>query len=332
MLYRAINKEFGGKTVMKGLNADQRGFYLRQAWDQFESPVAIGLDASRFDQHVSPALLQFEHSFYDAVFDDAELRTLLSWQLENTGRAFCWDGRVHYTVHGSRMSGDMNTSLGNVVLMCTMLHAYLKTKDFRCRLINDGDDCVLVTESANVDRFGDLASYFGELGMVMKVEEPVRCFEEIVFCQSQPIAVGGSYRMVRDPHTTVAKDLVSVKRIFNSTDWVTQRKAISDCGLALAGDMPIFWRLYTKLGDVELSKRARRYLKNKPFETGADYLARGMAQKCVEPSVETRLSFFLAFGITIEQQIDIEKQIDVVAMQYSKPVCTTSFSYLFVTY
>jgi hypothetical protein len=63
-IFKSLGKLFGHKTVMKGTNTEQTAEYLRQKWEMFKDPVAIGLDASRFDQHVSLDALIFEHSIY----------------------------------------------------------------------------------------------------------------------------------------------------------------------------------------------------------------------------------------------------------------------------
>jgi hypothetical protein len=52
-VYIAIGKLFGGPTVMKGYNAVGTASCLRDMWLEFTNPVALSLDASRFDQHVS---------------------------------------------------------------------------------------------------------------------------------------------------------------------------------------------------------------------------------------------------------------------------------------
>jgi len=67
-LYRAIARLYGEPTVMKGYNANETGKLFATKWLKYRRPVAVGLDASRFDQHVSKQALQFEHSVYNGVF------------------------------------------------------------------------------------------------------------------------------------------------------------------------------------------------------------------------------------------------------------------------
>jgi hypothetical protein len=113
-VYKAIDEVFGSPTVMSSYNAQQLADILHSKWSQFDKPVCVGMDASRFDQHVSTQALRFEHDLYYNIFGKAPfLQQLLSWQLDNRGRAYASDGRFYYRKRGSRMSGDMNTSLGN---------------------------------------------------------------------------------------------------------------------------------------------------------------------------------------------------------------------------
>jgi len=51
-------------TVIKGMNAAKSADVLRAKWDMFYDPIAVGLDASRFDQHVSIDALRWEHGIY----------------------------------------------------------------------------------------------------------------------------------------------------------------------------------------------------------------------------------------------------------------------------
>ena len=68
----------------------------------------------KFDMHVSPAALAWEHSIYTSIFPrDKFLKKLLRWQMNNRGAGYCGDGSLKYSVTGKRFSGDMNTGLGN---------------------------------------------------------------------------------------------------------------------------------------------------------------------------------------------------------------------------
>lgn len=73
-IYHAIDKLYGAQTVAKGLNAEERGRLIETKWRKHLHPVAVGLDASRFDQHVSITALEWEHQVYKWCYTDpAEL-------------------------------------------------------------------------------------------------------------------------------------------------------------------------------------------------------------------------------------------------------------------
>lgn len=165
-IYRAINGVFGRPTVICGQNAEQQGKMLRDAWDTIADPIAISYDLSRMDQHVSEVALRWEHSVYRKMFEDDPDYETLDWCLNQTvrnrGAAYTTDQygtphKVSYTKTGSRMSGDMNTSLGNKLLMCAMLHSYFTghlgfVVGIDYVIIDNGDDCVVIVSRVAYQR------------------------------------------------------------------------------------------------------------------------------------------------------------------------------------
>lgn len=310
VLYDSIAKVYGSPTVMKGLNAAQVGMIIFSKWSQFNRPIAVGLDAKRFDQHCGYNILRWEHSVYQALFPRSkELRRLLSWQLRNHGFANLPDGRIKYVTHGCRMSGDMNTGLGNCLIMCALIWSYFEN---RCRieLVNNGDDCVVFMESEHYHHFDDLPQWFTEMGYTMKVEPPVTELERVEFCQTQPVYDGESYRMVRNPKICLTKDLISVKNLDTLGAWQYQCQAISDCGLAAYGDMPIFGAFYNML-DMKRVNRPNHHL-----TTGFEFLANGLNNRGKAVCDDTRLSFWRAFDIVPDMQFDLEELYRGIRPEY----------------
>jgi len=315
-LYGSIAKVYGDKTVIKGLNALESAAIIKSKWDYFDDPVAVGLDASRFDQHVSQSALRWEHRVYEQCFPikkhKEELQRLLSLQLVNHCKGFCLDGKLQYTAKGGRMSGDMNTGLGNCLLMCAMIYSYAADILVNIKLANNGDDCVVFMERSDLEKFvRGVDKFFVELGFTMVVEAPVFHLEHVSFCQTQPVCSGikGEYIMVRDPRIAVAKDCVS-------TTWyptpVLRRgwlHAVGVGGLALTGGIPVLQEFYLAMarGGKYSAKVAN------PVSWGVKQLGKGMNRPYTQPTAETRASFWLAFGITPEQQLASE-------LLYSKAV------------
>jgi len=314
-LFKYIDKVFDDsgdhRTVAKGMNLDERGQVIHDMWTSFSDPVAVALDASRFDQHINTDLLDFEFEFYREMSSGSEdlpsLDSLLKHQRINRGRYYGKDGKIKYTVEGNRMSGDMNTSCGNVIIMCGLMYSYLDSKSLRTRvkLLNDGDDCVVIMERKTLRLFlSGLEDWFLRMGIKMIVEGVHNCLEEIDFCQSRPVRVNGSYRLVPRPSKRLYSDLVTTKpiafrKVYNK--WVG---AVAGCGLAGAGDVPIFREFYGWLAKSstpwipEVGDTYYRY---------RDSQVNGMETGKRSISWATRISFFLAFDIPPKHQIMVEQ-------------------------
>lgn len=306
-VYAAIARVFGSKTVLKGYNARQTGRILWGKWNKMVDPVGVGLDASRFDQHTSEDALRFEHARYLRCFsgsDRERLAWLLEWQIENVGRVTVPDGKIKYAVRGCRMSGDMNTSMGNCLLMCAMVFAYAEHAGVRIELANNGDDCTVIMERADLAQFTTgLDQWFTEMGYTMKVEEAVDVFERIDFCQTSPVKVLGGYVMVRNPHKALTKDVHSVLPLRQGKmafGWAT---AIGECGMSLTGAVPVYQEFYSAM---LRAGRGRRIGAHPGLESGFVRLAEGMSRDYGPILPETRFSFWLAFGVTPDEQEALE--------------------------
>lgn len=305
-IYKIMDALYESKVIFKGLNSERRGQALRSHWDHFKNPVAVGADASRFDQTVSKPALLWEHSIYKLFYPhDKYFHQILRWQLENRGVARCSEGTVKYKTDGCRMSGDSNTALGNCLLMCAMMYAYARSIGVEIRMANDGDDCVVVMDQCNLETFGNgLHEYFSLLGFNMAIEEPVYVFEHIEFCQCHPVYDGEQYIMVRDPRVAISKDTVAIKPLDNNKILKRWSAAVGEGGMHLTGGIPIwqdFYSVFIRIGS------GARPLKDPTLETGMQRMARGMYRKYKPISSATRYSFFLAFGISPQEQYVTEE-------------------------
>jgi hypothetical protein len=302
-IFSAIDSVFGHCTVAKGKNALERASMIVDAWDSFRNPVGIGLDASRFDQHCSTEALRYEHGFYLNPFEnDPELARLLSYQITNRGYGRAADGLVKYERRGCRMSGDMNTSMGNVILMCAMMHRFFKDLRVKARLINDGDDCVIIAESSDACIIEARAvSWFKDYGFTMKVESRAHCVEEIDFCQSRPVLSSRGWIMCRDPRVVLTKDLLVTRRLMSTAACAEHAAAIGQCGLSLAGDLPVLGEFYYSLCVSAGTANPAE------LTSGMWFLSIGLSPVHTQPSDVARVSFWRAFGITPIEQCALER-------------------------
>lgn len=319
-LYDAIRRTFGdGPTVMKGYNVEEIGAIVRGKWRSFEAPVAVGLDATKFDMHVSPAALAWEHSIYRSLFPgDRQLRKLLRWQMNNRGAAYCADGSLKYKVTGKRFSGDMNTGLGNCLLMCGLVFAYAKERGVHIKLLNNGDDCVVMMEKEDLTRFCEgLDNWFLEMGFRMVAEEPVTELHKIEFCQMHPIEVGDKCRMVRNIPSSLRKDTMTVHPLTNTVHREKWCTAVGTGGLWLNGGIPVlqdFYAAYQRIGCM----RQSNMLDDPTFATGMRLMSRGMAEHYREPDAWTRVQVFEAWGISPDEQMALEDHFRLFELDVSE--------------
>jgi len=309
-LFKVIDEIYGGPTVLKGYDCIQSAKLLSDMWSQFENPVAIGLDASRFDQHCSVEMLKWEHQVWKLLGTDKEnLGQLLSWQLNNSGVAYVQDGKVKYKVAGCRMSGDMNTSSGNCLIMCAMVFCYCKHLGIdKFRLANNGDDCSLIVERKHETRLvHQLPNWFLKLGYTMKIEKPVYEFEHISFCQTQPVFDGIGYRMVRDPRVAMAKDLCCLLNLDDTKVKTLWLNAMRHGGHALTTGIPCWQEFYTMFPNSDITETKKETTLAGFRESGFyRMIPKNKNQRGRHVTPESRYSFWLAFGITPDTQVMLE--------------------------
>nr|QNM36906.1 hypothetical protein [Forsythia suspensa tombusvirus] len=308
LIYDGIRRTYGdGPTVMKGFNVSDIGRIARGKWRSFNDPVAVGLDATKFDMHVSVAALEWEHSVYLELFDhNPTLAKLLRWQVDNRGAGYCADGSLKYRVRGRRFSGDMNTGLGNCLLMCAMVYAYAKYRGVDVKLLNNGDDCVVLMERKEYEQFiNGLDEWFRDMGFRMVAEAPVYELHQIEFCQMHPIEIGEECRMVRNIPATLRKDTLTVHPMTNRKHREKWCTAVGMGGLALTGGVPVmqdFYQMFQRIGCGRMSK-----ISDDPtFATGLRLMSKGMREHYREPDPWTRVQVFEAWGISPDEQREIE--------------------------
>jgi hypothetical protein len=311
-IYDAIAALWGGPTVMKGMTPDEVATSMVAAWNTLNDPVAISLDAKRFDQHVSVDALKWEHKVYQHCFkNDPELVWLLKQQLHNVGYGEYSGGQIKYVTNGCRMSGDMNTGLGNCLIMCCLMRHFVTCLGLGgARLINNGDDCVLMVERGDVRKvLASFESWFLDYGFDMGLEaEPTDVLERIPFCQLRLIQTPTGWTMVRELKSLVKDAACLCATIDGVYSWMG---AVGECGLALAGDIPIYgavYRAYLRFG------KPGKVTGNHNFRnTGMALACKGMNRGSLgAPADITRVSFYKAFGISPTMQVEAERRYEML--------------------
>lgn len=307
-----LGRLFGHRVVMKGQNADATGQIFSDYWDLFDEPCYVGLDAKRWDQHMGERVLTVEHGVYLAMFSgDSHLQRLLSLQLNNKIRMSCTEGDVYVTHRGARMSGDFNTGVGNCMVACLVFWSVARLLGLRkFRFVNNGDDCGIFLERADLPLLEGLHEAYRGFGFYMVIEEPVTVLEQCSFCQTQPVWVDGHYRMVRDPRVVLEKDLLTTKPITSERVWRRLFGAIGECGLSLSSGIPVLQSFYRSMPIGSRSDME---------QCGMRWLSTGMESKILDITPETRDSFERAFGMPEHVQILLERFYDSVVHSYERP-------------
>ncbi len=313
-LYRAVARVFRQKMVVsKGYNVEELGELVSEMWDEVVDPCFIGFDASRFDFHVGVDVLRWEHSVYLALYrNNPELAELLRWQLRVDGRGYADNGAIKYSANGRRMSGDMNTGLGNVLIACAIVHKALG-RSRQYRFINNGDDCGVIVPRRWAGMVAEIIPLeFEAHGFRVVVEEPVYQLEKLVFCQMQPVEYDvGKWRMVRQFETAREKDSISLMP-FSSIEGVRKwMNVVGEGGLSMCAGIPVFQALYSAYVRMGLPSNmaSATYM-----ECGAMFLARRMEAKAQPITTTARVSFYSAFGVTPDEQIVLEQHYSRLEM------------------
>jgi hypothetical protein len=245
---------------------------------------------------------------------------LLSYQLKNYGVS---SKGIKYVALGKRMSGDMNTALGNCLLMILMVSTFMGGHDYD--LLDDGDDCLLIIEAEDLSWVeNNIYNEFLSYGHEVKVENVACCMEDVQWCQGKPVAYGpGKYKFVRDVDKVLSSSLIGVKYVDSDK---SRRKLINTIGMG---------ELVLNLGIPVLQSYALALMRNADTndmiqldEVDATYYRVYRELKRlnmkhlmrVDPkpvTPEARLSFFKAFGMDISKQLSLEKFFDSWKFQIS---------------
>lgn len=311
-IYRRIARLFeetndtATPIIAKGFNAEQSAAIIWEKFESFDDPVVIGLDASRFDQHVNSEMLKWEHSVYQKFYPgESELAEILKMQLHNKGTAITPQGTVRFTVEGTRGTGDMNTALGNCLISAAILWTYARSIGVRVDAFINGDDVIVFIERQFSHLFQKgLSEYYMKLGFRMKIEPAVSRMEEIEFCQTHPVHDGLRWIMVRNFPDCLSKDSTIIHHVFAGNGWKDYLASVGECGLSLCAGLPVLEEYYRKLRSLGEAKDQYKEF----ITTGFQAMSRDLHRQC-GITESARESFARAFGVDPQHQRVLEKQI-----------------------
>lgn len=187
------------RCFAKGRNAQQRARDILNL-DCFERSEWLEIDHSRFDSRVTVSHLQATHMFYRSMCNDAELSRLLQYTINNVGFT---RGGIRYKCRGRRMSGDIDTGLGNSLINYTILRYVLA--GIPSRIYLDGDDSVVCFDARYKSEVIEaLKSRLEETGMSSTYAFRQNV-SEVSFCQAKVLDTRSGPILARNPVRAVSR-------------------------------------------------------------------------------------------------------------------------------
>lgn len=183
---------------IKGLDPQQKAAKIEELSQM--SDLALEIDFSRFDRSLNAELLRnTEHVVYKHCLPPAVARAM-TLQLRNYVKT---RNNAAYLVDGTRMSGDVNTSIGNCVVNAILMRALGLSLG---RLIAEGDDMLAAVTPKNIERLD--MTLLTRAGLTP--EYKIIPMNEAEFCSRRLIRTSLGVRVCRDPRREIRRTGFSI--------------------------------------------------------------------------------------------------------------------------
>lgn len=200
-------------------------------------------DHTTFDAHVTPEMLRLTHTYYQSCYyHNARLRQLSRKTINNNCRTR--DG-IKYRVKGTRMSGDVDTSLGNSLINYAILKEAVTKIAGACEILVNGDDSIIFTKK-NVDE-KKLVAELRKYNMESKVQKSVTNIHKVEFCRQKLIInSAGEPALMIDPKRLVDIYGMTYKQ---QRDYVEYLRQVCICNIAINISNPLaqYWSTIYKI-------------------------------------------------------------------------------------
>lgn len=230
-----VKDRFGTRIFGKGCNMHEVAEDAVEKKKLFYDPVWVMFDASKFDAHIDATLLKMLAYRRSLLFDGIKTQRYVRWLWSHTYVNYgATRNRVRFKTTGTRMSGDMDTGLGNSELMYCYLTVFLSSVGIKYYTFSvNGDDSYVVIERRDLYKITSNMDKWELMGLRMKMSY-TDVFEELEFCQSKPLLTDYGWTMARDP-----------RRVLTRTGWATTfygKKAYANYVFALGiGELATNW-------------------------------------------------------------------------------------------
>lgn len=168
----------------KGVNLYEGAQFIIHKWKKFKNPLALCLDHSSFDAHVTTEALKLFHKFIKNHYKDTkQLSKLLGGQIHNRaytqfGQKFNWTATV--------ASGDITTSFCDSIINQYILTHWLREHKVKGEIIVNGDDSIVVIDKKDRYKLGspkNIIKNFRRYNMETKIDMETEELDKIEFCR-----------------------------------------------------------------------------------------------------------------------------------------------------
>jgi hypothetical protein len=210
------------------------------------------------------------------------------------------------------MSGDMDTGLGNCIIMNSLIKMYMKLVGIKHYLSSvNGDDSVVLIEADQEKLFRSSMYLWKRFGFNMKCDI-VYSLEDVDYCQCKPLLTDYGWVMSRDPKRVLSRIAWSTK-LYPKRGFGDYLYALGTCERATSWGVPVNFSAGQNIFDLSFKFKGQRKLRAMSRKL-LQSVQRQKYWQCDTPceiSYSTRLRFQRAWNL------DPVKQIELENIQYS---------------
>lgn len=201
-------------------------------------------DHDSFDAHVTTEMLKLTHTYYQSCYyHNKELKKLSNKTINNN--CITRNGEK-YRVRGTRMSGDVDTSLGNSIINYAILKEVVTNLVGKCEVIVNGDDSIIFSHQPIDSKL--FAEALRTFNMQTKVKETVTNIHDVEFCRQKVVMnAKGEFVLMIDPSRLFEIYGMSYKQ---QSDYVEYLRQVNICNIAINIDNPLgklWYDIYTAI-------------------------------------------------------------------------------------
>lgn len=298
-LYSHVSKQSKLRWCAKGLNNFERAKLIQTASAQFDDPLYIMMDHSKFDSSVTSDHLKLMARRYAKWSQSKLLLYLLTHQWANKGLT---QSGIRYSIKGTKMSGDFNTALDNSFLNYLCLRSLFDRIKVKAEYVVDGDDSVVIIEKTDQRKFLADLDHFKRFGFDTEIAF-AHDLSEVEFCRSKILDLEEPL-MAREPVRALSNLSVGLKcykgkaRLkYLAGNALGEMHRSSACPLLY----PVAEAIYNKFGRNGVIMDTEGRYKYELYKLTDNQLR--------PPGLEEREAYQQAYGLGVQDQIQIEKEL-----------------------